>query len=150
MGKKAGLKKYSVMFDTKCQLFVCENETKWYTLWHSTQTLPKHSFLSKYQTLPWYTCKCNFIFSHRKSANFHDAHNNSVHLCGNVYLIFFPLTSVKKCRKCGQNCIHSTNFHITHNHQWHYVDISYIKLQTNWSRNMETTGRDSFTPLGKV
>jgi hypothetical protein len=87
--KKAGLEKYSVVFNTWCQLFVCENETKWYTLWHSTQTLQKHSFLSKYQTLPWYTCKCNFIFPHRKSANFHDDHNNSVHLCGNVYQIFF-------------------------------------------------------------
>ena len=39
---------------------------KWCTLWHGTETLPKHSFLSKYQTLPWYTCKCKVIFSHRK------------------------------------------------------------------------------------
>lgn len=66
--KKAGLKGSTLLcFIHNANFLSVKNETKWCTLWHGTQTLPKHSFLSKYQTLPWYTCKCNFIFSHRKS-----------------------------------------------------------------------------------
>ena len=40
---------------------------KWRTMWHSTQTLPRHSLLSKCHTASQYTNKCNFIYNCKKS-----------------------------------------------------------------------------------
>jgi hypothetical protein len=37
----------------KCDI---QKDCRWFTPWQSTQTMAKHSLLSKYQTLSWYMC----------------------------------------------------------------------------------------------
>ena len=48
----------------------CTFIARWCTLWCSAWTLPMLFLPSKYCTLSWKICKCNFIYAHKKSVAF--------------------------------------------------------------------------------
>jgi hypothetical protein len=90
-------------------------DCKWHTQWHSTQTLSRHSLLSKYQTVSRYTCKCNFIYAHKEKtyspcwANFHETLKCLTALCADL-LYQISSQSDNKCGMCGSKFTNVATF----------------------------------------